>query len=1176
MSFAALQRKTDPASAMARGPASGLRIGDAHDSFEQEADRVADRVSSGGNIGGWSISKVDMVRAQRDPTPNPSPSPSPAPKPNNYDEAAKKIAEAFLKTDVGKKLLDAVKADPLVKAGEGFLDTLPGKIIAGAAAAGVVSALAATHTALPAQIPEIPLDMIKPGLTVKITYEGPVDKPTSASITFGYTPKAAEDKNKSKPTRGEKQRAENAVVAADQEKFREGLKSPYQKKLEADDAQHAIDAYYKYRKQPLADFGSKPFLNQPPPSSGPQLQLPQYQPPLHGNHPTLFDKKLELKPMSATDAVKKEDTPVQRKAEEALPLVQDFTSVHEVLNRSGRPLDPAIRRSMETRFGYDFSKVRIHDDQTAAKSAHALGAHAYTVGPHIVFGSAKFAPHTGTGHKLLAHELTHVVQQGRDIAPKPVGIRPAPVQIQRDVDEATQDKDSGSWFSNPVEKVKKFVRRLPGYKLFTIILNKDPLTGEHVDRNATNLLAALLNLVPGGDTVFQRIQESGAIEKAFQWTMQEIDTLGLHWDYFKGLIDQAIDSVSLSDIKDPKAALDRVAGILRPAYDKVKAFALAAADKILELAMEAALALVGGTGILDTFRQIGDTFRKIVKDPIGFLGNLIDALKQGFNQFKDRILEHLKNGVVEWIFGQIATTGIKLPKQFNLSGIVSLILQVLGLTWENVRKKLVGLIGEDAVSFLEGAFDFLMKIAQAKDLSVAWKMILEKADNLVDTMLESVRNWIVENIVTTAIVKVLALLNPAGAIIQAIQAIYKTVNFFIEKAKQIKALVDAIIKSVSNIANGKLTEAANYVEATMARTVPVILGFLADQVGLGGIGKAVSGIIKKIQSKVDGAIDKVLEWVVAKGKGFYEKGKAAVGKVFDWWNQRKDVLVGEEEHSIYIEGTEDAPKVMIASVPGQPWSSYLANKKVTADKKSLLTKTKALAGELEKPLPPSKDDKEKAANIEKKRTMFNEFAANIVALGFSGEDSAPASVIHYGDVRSDDGSATEVTASVLSRKHPPGTVPSDEPPVWKKLGGLVQKKNYVQGHLLNHNLGGEGRRFNLTPINKKANSDHLNKIEKTVKKSVNKDKKVMSYTMKAVYGMHTTKPKRLLKLQEAEKDGTISTKQQKELDEYKAEQNLCTEFKYRAAELTFTGGKWAEVAGGVLYEDKVDNKLEDK
>jgi len=185
-------------------------------------------------------------------------------------------------------------------------------------------------------------------------------------------------------------------------------------------------------------------------------------------------------------------------------------------------------------------------------------------------------------------------------------------------------------------------------------------------------------------------------------------------------------------------------------------------------------------------------------------------------------------------------------------------------------------------------------------------------------------------------------------------------------------------------------------------------------------------------------------------------------------------------------------------------------------------------------------------------------------------------VIHYGDVRSDDGSATEVTASVLSRKHPPGTVPSDEPPVWKKLGGLVQKKNYVQGHLLNHNLGGEGRRFNLTPINKKANSDHLNKIEKTVKKSVNKDKKVMSYTMKAVYGMHTTKPKRLLKLQEAEKDGTISTKQQKELDEYKAEQNLCTEFKYRAAELTFTGGKWAEVAGGVLYEDKVDNKLEDK
>jgi hypothetical protein len=315
--------------------------------------------------------------------------------------------------------------------------------------------------------------------------------------------------------------------------------------------------------------------------------------------------------------------------------------------------------------------------------------------------------------------------------------------------------------------------------------------------------------------------------------------------------------------------------------------------------------------------------------------------------------------------------------------------------------------------------------------------------------------------------------------------------------------------------------------------------------------------------------------VVEKGKALYQKGKDAAGKVFDWWQQRKEVIVGEDEHSIYMEGTEDAPKLMIASIPGRPWSEYLKDKKVPAAQKPLLTATKKLAEEVEKPLPPSSNDKEKAANVDRKRKVFNDIAANVVALGFSGEDSAPASVIQYRDVRPEDGGGKEANAPILSRKHPPGTVPSDEPPIWKKLGSLVQKKNYVQGHLLNHNLGGEGRRFNLSPINKKANADHLAKIERTVKKTVNKDKKVMSYKVTAIYGVHSEKPKRYLKLQDMDKNGELSPKQRTELDEYEAEQKLCTRFKFRAAELSYAGDKWAEAAGGVVYDDKVENTLEE-
>jgi hypothetical protein len=84
--------------------------------------------------------------------------------------------------------------------------------------------------------------------------------------------------------------------------------------------------------------------------------------------------------------------------------------VHEVLRSSGQPLDARTRAFMEPRFGHDFSKVRVHTDARAAESAHAVSAHAYTVGNHIVF--AQPPSRSGAGASLLAHELTHVVQQG--------------------------------------------------------------------------------------------------------------------------------------------------------------------------------------------------------------------------------------------------------------------------------------------------------------------------------------------------------------------------------------------------------------------------------------------------------------------------------------------------------------------------------------------------------------------------------------------------------------------------------------------------------------------------------------------------------------------------------------------------------------------------------------------
>ena len=93
--------------------------------------------------------------------------------------------------------------------------------------------------------------------------------------------------------------------------------------------------------------------------------------------------------------------------------------VHDVLRSPARSLDPQTRASMELHFGHDFSRVRIHTGDLAARSAEAVQAQAFTFGSDIVFGSGKFAPSTPAGRKLLAHELTHVVQQGAAPAAHP-------------------------------------------------------------------------------------------------------------------------------------------------------------------------------------------------------------------------------------------------------------------------------------------------------------------------------------------------------------------------------------------------------------------------------------------------------------------------------------------------------------------------------------------------------------------------------------------------------------------------------------------------------------------------------------------------------------------------------------------------------------------------------------
>jgi hypothetical protein len=123
--------------------------------------------------------------------------------------------------------------------------------------------------------------------------------------------------------------------------------------------------------------------------------------------------------------------------------------VYEALSSAGSALDPATRTTMEGRFQHDFSRVRVHADATAARSADAVGARAYTVGHDVVFGDGQYAPTTARGQRLLAHELTHALQQ-RD-APRSgdITLEESRSDREREADDFASRVDRGETVGTP-------------------------------------------------------------------------------------------------------------------------------------------------------------------------------------------------------------------------------------------------------------------------------------------------------------------------------------------------------------------------------------------------------------------------------------------------------------------------------------------------------------------------------------------------------------------------------------------------------------------------------------------------------------------------------------------------------------------------------------------------------
>ncbi|GGA83762.1 hypothetical protein GCM10011369_27220 [Neiella marina] len=661
-------------------------------------------------------------------------------------------------------------------------------------------------------------------------------------------------------------------------------------------------------------------------------------------------------------------------------------------NHGGQPLPNKVRQFMEPRFGVDFSAIRIHTDGAANRLNKQLSARAFAWRNHVFFAENQFQPESEQGKRLIAHELTHSIQQGATSklpnSNKPpmavvqqrsdsiqrlgvsdainyfaskayhipgfrmltllVGFNPitmtrtssnAPTRLKAVLEMApgghllTQVLEShglinkvaiwlsarltalglsaqrmrsqllafldrlswrdifnlsGVWlqakrmFAEPVFRVvnyvgslittiqqtikqtllaplAKFAAKTRGWDLLCAVLGKNPITSAKVTRNAETVLGGFMTLI-GQQQVWQNIKKANAIGRAWQWFQTTLVGLKRFVSAIPRIIQAAIGALKLADLLTVFGAFKRIGQAF---VGFVGHFVGWARNQVYQLLL--IIFSVVAPKLMPYLKRAGKALRFIIRHPLHFFKNLARAAKRGLQRFAGNIVRHLRGALLGWLTGTLSGAGIALPKSFSLKEITKFVLSVLGVTWQAIRRKLVAAIGEPKVALLERGVAWARAIVTQGPIAL-WQKLKQGVVNLKQRVLGQIIHFIKVRIVQAAIVRLLSMINPAGAFVQAILAIYNTIMFFVQRLRGIIQVAKSLLSSMFAIASGHIKPAARKVEQSLAKSLTLVISFLARLLGLGNISKSIGAIITKLRAPVDRMMDKAVRWLVNKAK----------------------------------------------------------------------------------------------------------------------------------------------------------------------------------------------------------------------------------------------------------------------------------------------------------------------
>lgn len=588
--------------------------------------------------------------------------------------------------------------------------------------------------------------------------------------------------------------------------------------------------------------------------------------------------------------------------------------------------------------------------------------------------------------------------------------------------------------------------------------------------------------------------------------------------------------------------------------------------------------------VVSIIAKAATAFVEIITNPIGFMINLMKALKDGFMNFFSNFGKHMLDGVVDWLFGAVSEAGITIPKDFSFASIFNFILEILDITMERVFERMEknSRIGTEvvkklrqAVKFLTGAWEWVSVLIN-EGPSGLWRFVKDKLSDLWQTVLQSVISWITEKIIVQATVWLASLIDISGImpVVNTCIAIYRAIESFMQYLKQMLEIIDTVLDGIIDIAKGVTGKAAESVEKALAKSLPIIIGFLANQFGFGNLGKKIKTIVDNIRAKIDIAIDKlidaglsVLDTVISGVKAAGTAVKEGVQSLIEWWKNKKTFKADDgQEHSILFEGSETNALLYVQSKKTL-YSDFINSIKSTPENETYLSEAKKLTLEIDK----VRNDNSKTAD--EKNILLDPLMENLKKQTIHLFGSIPETgiIIPGGQTSAD--FAKSMSVKPLTIKGTAGTDPTKSAhKVYDQLNNRRTDSGsffYIRGHLLNQNLHGPGKWTNMTPLSIYGNNEHESKVESKIKTAVNSGA-IVEYSVTANYPGTRSDKKSLIDKINKSSDSLISKTYKEQIIEAEDFVPLSLTCKAVSLDETLTPNKDL----GLNVDETVNNDIE--